>query len=568
MAGLCAAIAAARGGARTLLVQDRPVLGGNASSEVRMWICGCHGADGKEAGILEEILLENLYRNPGLNYPLWDTVLFEKAKYEDGLELLLNTACFKVHAEDGVISSIDCWQLTSQTTIHIKAGLFIDCSGDSVLRYCGAEFRRGREAKNEYNEANGVEVADAKTMGNSLLLQLRQIDPAQHRPFTPPAWAHVYEEDDLKHRDLKIRYVNNFWWIEFGGIRDTLADAEEIRDELYKCALGVWALIKNHPDGRGHGWELDWLGSLPGKRENIRYLGDHVLTQNCIESEGRFEDIVAHGGWTMDDHPPAAIEFKGEPPKHTKAPVPYGIPYRVLYSRNIENLMFAGRNISATHMALSSTRVMATCATLGQAAGTAAAMAIRLKETPRGIYERHLPELQQRLQQTDQYLPWKAREIPEPFVRAKLTANNEADPEAVRDGWERRQKGEDHHWEGMAGDTLTYEFSEPVELGDVRVVLDSDFTRVKRMPAHYPGKVINEPMPKHLAREFDVEILTEGEDNWICLAHVEENRRRLVTIPCGGTVRAIRLVVVRNWDESRASRVYGFDAEPVTGGKG
>lgn len=561
MAGLCAAIASARGGARTILVQDRPVLGGNASSEVRMWICGCHGGDNKETGILEEILLENLYRNPGLNYPLWDTVLYEKARFQENLTLLLNTACLRVEAEEDVITGIECWQLTSQTLVRIQAGLFIDSSGDSVLRYCGAEFRRGREAKREYNESLGLDEPDDQTMGNSLLLQMREIDSEDHRPFIPPAWAHHYEEEDLPYRDLKTWKGNNFWWIEFGGVKDTLSDAEAIRDELYKCALGVWALIKNHPDGRGHRWELAWIGSLPGKRENVRYLGDHVLTQNCIESEGRFEDVVAHGGWTMDDHPPEAINFKGHPTHHSKAPTPYGIPYRVLYSRNVKNLMFAGRNISATHLALSSTRVMATCSTLGQAAGTAAAMAIRLKETPRGIFERHVPELRGRLQRDDQYLPWTPREIPELCRKARLEASNDSDPEAVRDGWERRLKGQDHHWEGNAGDTLTYHFDGPVKLGQVRLVLDSQLSRVKRMPANYPQKEINEPMPKHLAREFAVEIQTVPEGDWTELAAVEENRRRLILLEADLTAVGLRLVVKRNWDESRPSRVYAFDVE-------
>jgi len=269
----------------------------------------------------------------------------------------------------------------------------------------------------------------------------------------------------------------------------------------------VWDLIKNHPDGRGHGWELEWIGSLPGKRENVRYLGDHVLSQQDIESEGRFDDLIAHGGWTMDDHPPEAINYPGHPTKHTKAPLPYGIPYRVLYSRNIENLMFAGRNISATHTALSSTRVMATCATLGQAAGTAAALAIRHGESPRGIYQHHLSQLQSQLQDDDQYLPWRPRRIPKLSREAQLASSNGFDPELIRDGWDRRIKKIDHHWEGVAGDSLTYTFKAPVKLGLARLVLDSDLARVKRMPCSYPRDGHDEPMPKHMARDLALEDL-------------------------------------------------------------
>jgi hypothetical protein len=219
-----------------------------------------------------------------------------------------------------------------------------------VLRISGAAYRWGREARDEFNEAHAPEVADRKTMGNSLLLQLREAD--DHVPFVPPTWAYSYTEDDFPNRDLKS-HGNNFWWLEIGGVQDTIQDAAEIRDELLKIGYGVWDLIKNHPDGRGHRWDLEWIGQLPGKRENVRYEGDHILTQNDIEAEGRFDDLVAYGGWPMDDHHPDAIKYPGEPTIFHPAPSPYGIPYRSLYSRNTENLFFAGRNISATHMALS-----------------------------------------------------------------------------------------------------------------------------------------------------------------------------------------------------------------------
>ena len=127
-----------------------------------------------------------------------------------------------------------------------------------------------------------------------------------------------------------------------GGTGDTIADTETNRDELLKIGYGVWAYIKNHPDGRGRRWELEWIGALPGKRENVRYVGDHILTQNDVLAGGRFDDIVAYGGWPMDDHHPDAIHYPGEPTIFHKAPSPYGIPYRGLYSRNIGNLFFAG----------------------------------------------------------------------------------------------------------------------------------------------------------------------------------------------------------------------------------
>jgi hypothetical protein len=178
--------------------------------------------------------------------------------------------------------------------------------------------------------------------------------------------------------------------MELGGNRDSIRDTEILRDELIKISFGTWDFIKNSGHFESENLELEWVGFLPGKRESRRYVGDHILNQNDVENEGRFEDIVAYGGWTMDDHHPDGFRYKGQPTIFHPAPSPYGIPYRSLYSKNISNLFFAGRNISATHAALSSTRVMATCAIMGQAVGTAAAIAVRDDLSPRGVYEERL----------------------------------------------------------------------------------------------------------------------------------------------------------------------------------
>ena len=310
IAGLCAAVAAARNGSRVILIQDRAVLGGNASSEVRMWICGARGPDNKEAGILEEIMLDNYHRNPTLNYPIWDTVLYEKARFQPGLTMLLSCTCNDVAMDGDRITSIRAWQLNTQTWHIVKARYFADCSGDSVLRISGAEYRWGRESRHEFDEAHAPAVADGKTMGNSILIQLREIAEGEHRPFIPPAWAIKYDESNLPNRPLKPE-GHNFWWLEVGGTGDTIADTDANRDELLKIGYGIWAYIKNHPDGRGQRWELEWIGSLPGKRENVRYVGDHILTQNDVLAGGRFDDIVAYGGWPMDDHHPGRHPLSG-----------------------------------------------------------------------------------------------------------------------------------------------------------------------------------------------------------------------------------------------------------------
>jgi hypothetical protein len=545
MAGLCAAIAAARQGLRTVLLQDRPVLGGNASSEVRMWICGAHGKDNKETGILEEIQLENQWRNGGLNYQVWDTVLYEKARFQPGLDLRLNAAVTDVEMDGSRIAAVRAWCLTRQRWLRVRARAFADCSGDAVLRLSGAPCRWGREGAAEFGESHAPAASDRLTMGNSCLIQLREIDPADHRPFVPPEWAVRFTDD---HPRLKHAKPNgdNFWWMEVGGMQDTIADADVIRDELLAIAFGAWAFIKNHPDGRGRGWELEWIGQLPGKRENVRYEGDHILTQNDVESCGVFDDIVCHGGWSMDDHHPAAFHHPGAPTIFHPAPSPYGIPYRCLYSRGIDNLFFAGRNISCTHMAMSSTRVMATCATMGQAIGTAAAIAQRHGTTPRGVYQRHLVELQNRLLDDDQWLPNRVRPIA-PLTRAARLEASSGDAQVLLNGIDR---GDGQAWEAAAGTSLTFRFDAPRPLGRLRLVGDSQLHRGKVMPCRIPRAGNRAELPPTLPRDLRVQI-PDGA-GWKDVAAVRDNRRRLLVVPLPVTAAAVRIVVERAWGDGPA----------------
>ena len=376
MAGLCCGIAAARHGIRVVIIHDRPVLGGNASSEIRMWICGSHGKDNRETGIIEEIMLENFYQNTALKFPIWDSVLYEKAIAEESLTLLLNSSCLDCTMNGSSIESVKAWQSNAETFHIVRARYFADCSGDSVLStLSGAKYMYGREAKSDFGETIPPDKADKKTMGMSCLFQIRETDHPVR--FTPPKWAYKYESDaDLPFKDHDRD--NNFWWIEVGGEWDCIHDTDRCRDELLKICYGVWDHMKNYGDHGVENWELEWIGFLPGKRESRRYVGKYIVTQNDVESGGRFEDTIAYGGWSMDDHFPQGFYYKdGHPTIYHPAPAPWGLPLRCMISENIENLCFAGRNISVTHAALSSSRVMATCAVLGQALGTAVSYAVR-----------------------------------------------------------------------------------------------------------------------------------------------------------------------------------------------
>ncbi|MEK7766629.1 MAG: FAD-dependent oxidoreductase, partial [bacterium] len=421
MAGLIAALAAARRGARVVLAHDRPVLGGNASSEVRMEISGAHGSNRRETGILEELILENFRRNAEPSWSIWDSVLYGAAQYQPGLTLLLNCSVNAVTMDGARIRSVRGWQTTTETWHTVEAALFADCSGDALLAaLAGAEFRVGREARAEHGESIAPVVGDAKTMGMTCLLQARETDRPQ--PFVPPAWANVYETDAaLNGREHDVAGTN-WWWMEVGGDKDSIHDAETCREERLRIAFGVWDHVKNRGDHGAANWVLDWVGFLPGKRESRRIVGDHVLTQLDVEAGGRFDDLVAYGGWTMDDHFPEGFHHRGEGTIFHPAPSPFGIPYRSLYSRNIGNLFCAGRNISATHAAMSATRVMGTCSLLGQAAGTAAALAVRDGVGPREVRDGRLAELQAALMEADVWLPWRRRPVAELTASAALRA--------------------------------------------------------------------------------------------------------------------------------------------------
>lgn len=560
MAGLCAAVAAARHGAKVALVHDRPVLGGNASSEIRMWIrgAGSHAKNCLETGILEEIQLDNLYRNPSANYSIWDSILYEKARFQDNLKLFMNTTCTGLEMDGSSIRSISAWQLTTETRYTIKAALFADCSGDSILApLSGADVRIGREAASEFNEDIEPPVADRRTMGMSCLIQARET--ARPQKFTPPAWAHVYESDAaLPHRDHRIQdNYCNFWWLEVGGENDSIHDTEELRDELLKMAFGVWDHIKNRGDHGAENWMLDWVGFLPGKRESRRYAGDHTLTQNDVRAKGLFADIAAYGGWSMDDHHPAGIRHPGTPTIFHAAPSPYGIPYRCLYSRNVTNLFCAGRNISATHAALSSTRVMGTCSILGQAVGTAAAIAVRRGLTPRTLGATCMEELQHTLLDDDAYLPGKPRAIPGLSASAIMSASA-GNPEPLRNGIDRPEGTTDNGWSGDCGSWIEYRFEGQTPVRETRLIFDSDLNRADiGMRCNYPLNQPDQRVPATLVRAFRIDALDQT-GNWSTVFRTENNHQRLVraAIPC--TTAALRFVPESTWGAPKA-HLFAWD---------
>ena len=552
LSGMCAAIAAARHGRKVVLMQDRPVLGGNASSEIRMWVCGAHGKNHAETGLIEEFKLESLYRNPDMNYSVWDGILYEKVRFQEGIELLLNCSCLDAEMDGERIVSMTGWQLTTQTYHKVKAGIFIDCSGDSVLApLTGALYRMGRESRDEFGESIAPEQADKKTMGMSCMIQARQ--ETTPNEFIPPAWAYKITEKDLKHRHPDMsRPTENFWYLELGGENDAIHDTEWLRDELLKTTYGIWDYIKNDPSQKEKNryWHLDWVGMLPGKRESRRYVGDYIMTQHDVRAEGRFEDLIAYGGWTMDDHHPAGFRTSEPPNIFHPAPSPYGIAYRCLYSKNIENLMFAGRNISVTHAAMSSTRVMATCSLLGQAAGTAAYLAVRNGTSPRGVYQEHLAELQNTLMDDDCWLPFRTRPIPELTRKASLPPEREV----LRNGKDRPDEEGYNGCRLSAGETVTYTFETAEEISRVRLIFDSDLNRetepepiarlnrnmIHNRPLGWPEAIV----PKTLPQAYRI-LGTRADGGEEVLAEETNVYQRRMVHEVSGTFTAVTLQILR-----------------------
>lgn len=559
LSGSFAALAAARRGTKVVLIQDRPMLGGNASSEIRMWVRGAKGVYDRESGLLGELEERNIHGNPTLVHSLFDATLFGMLKENPNIELLLNTSCADADTDGNKVTAVHAWQSTTYTWCTVRARLYMDCSGDSILApLTGAEYRHGREAQSEFGERLGHETADSHTMGMSIILAARETDhPVK---FVPPPFATGYPTDDsfsgdevesvhaLK-RDHEIgTSLGNLWWVELGGNLDSIHDAERVRDRLLANIYGVWDHIKNRGDHGKENWDLEWVGFLPGKRESRRYIGDVIMTEHDVVSGGHFDDEIAYGGWPLDDHNPYGME-KNPNSNVASISIPldaiYGIPYRALYSKNIENLMFAGRNISVTHAALSSTRVMGTCSLIGQAAGTAASMALRYGCTPRELYPNRIDELQQNLLEDGVFLPHVPRRVSAQTLRARLNLSD-AERTTLFNGIERpRTEDGENSVVQRVGENLTFTFDTPEQIDTLRLRFDPDYSRLS-ISDNKKMRVF--AMKLHTGKDFapvrvadtivkSFAVYADGEEIW----RTEENFFSLVKIPIKRTAKEIRV---------------------------
>ena len=555
IAGVCAAISASRNGSMVILCQDRSVLGGNASSEVRMHICGADmsGERGKEleveareGGIIEEIRLENAVRNPQKSWSMMDLILYEKCIAEDNITLLLDTAVVAVEKKDRQIESAEALRISTEDKFIIKAEIYIDCTGDGRLAVeAGAGFRAGRESEKEYNEPFAQDKSDSKSLGMSLLFEAE--DMGRLVPFSPPPWIRKFTEDDLRNR-YHQPFNYGFWWVEWGGCIDTVKDTPQIRHELLRIMLGVWDHIKNGGCHGADNYALSWFGFLPAKRESRRFNGLYTLTGNDIVEAVHFDDAIAYGGWSMDTHPPEGIDAVDEDPcNQPPPPYLYPVPLRCCISADVDNLMFAGRNISATHYAFASTRVMATCGVIGQGVGTSAAVAIKENTLPSLLAdERELMNvIQSKLLADDCFLP--GIELCENNLASKASVYSSSQTEKgqaenVLMPLTRCVFGKDgvHPRYNLAKFTnrwiseelpawLELEWADKMELNEIRLVFDTGLHRVLTLLHDRTSLAYNEDMVWAAQPETvkDYRITYWSGNNWLEIVCVKNNYQRL-----------------------------------------
>ncbi|MFL6603937.1 MAG: FAD-dependent oxidoreductase [Steroidobacteraceae bacterium] len=452
LSGTCAAISAARNGVQVALVHERSMLGGNSSSEVSNFPeDSCYyNTWCRESGIIDELYTEERARNwapsiEGRVNSQWDLILYEWAQRERNLTLFLNTTMREVEmADETHILAIHAAQLGTEKDFIIQAPLFIDCTGNGTLLYrSGAEFRWGKEARSEYGEPSAPEQTSTDIMGSTLFYQAR--DTGRPVAFKRPDWAAEFvTETDLMNRDHRW-FEWGYPWIEVGHPMHWIRDHEAIRDVLLRQLLGVWDHIKNwctedDVRERARNYALDFVSFCPYKRESRRVLGDYVLLEQDLRDPSVRPDDIAYGVWPIDSHPPGGILNRHTPPWgeyfmadsaqsdfEECATIPYGIPLRSCYSKNVVNLLAAGRTLGASYIAFSSTRVLATGAITGQGVGAAAALCKKYNCGPRQIVQSHSEELQQLLLRQDCSIPGVENRDPLDIARsASVTASSES----------------------------------------------------------------------------------------------------------------------------------------------
>lgn len=512
-------------------------MGGNASSEMRVHLNGVNDIGGKaerETGIIEELLLHNRFENEQESFPIFDHVLYDFVVREPNLTLMLNTQGIEAVMNGDRIKSALCWQFTTEMLYTINAKIFIDCSGDGLLAAtAGAEYRTGREASSEFNEKYAPKVADGWQMGATLLMSSK--DMGRPMKYSPPSYAIKYTHEGANARRKFAGFQEGIWWIEIGSEEDIIADFEVNRHKLMAYLHGVWDYIKNSGKfPEADNLALDWVGSLPGRRESRRFVGDYITSERDLVDNKHFEDAVAFGGWSLDEHNPGGIENLAEPPSyfHYHFKEIYQFPFRSLYSKNVSNLLFAGRNVSQTHIALSSTRIMATCALQGQAVGTAATICCKKNILPRELAQKNINELQEQLLRDDVYIPKRPANDPNDLAKkASLifcSSTLSGDANNLINGISRDIDGKINHWQsdGLAAE-VQLEWEKSQAISSIELKCDTNLQRnIMMRKDSRNDDLFGNGVPKEMVKGLSLEGRVNG--NWIALGEIRANKTRLI----------------------------------------
>jgi len=390
LAGCAATLAARSQGLKVALIQDRPVFGGNTSEEIRVHTLGIHG---KSENIIKKIDTTVHYPN-GSEKARQDQVKRDKAMRESGADIFPNHIAIGLGKEGDHITSVEAREITSGKIRRFLAPVFIDATGDGWLGFwAGADFREGRESRHEfdegwdrYGERWSPEEPDNRILGTSVLWNSRKSTQPSRFPDVP--WAMPVAKD---HEE-----INGAWhWEYSSNDLHQVDDAEQIRDHMLRAIFGSFHNAKRHP--KNATVELNWVAFVSGKRESRRLMGDYIYTMKDATEHRNFPDSVVEEERALDGHyqrsdTGSPYDFLSNA-MFLKLEKLYYIPFRCFYSRNISNLMMAGRCFSCSHVGLSGPRVMRTCAQMGVATGFAAAVCKNHNALPREVAEKHITEL-------------------------------------------------------------------------------------------------------------------------------------------------------------------------------
>ena len=542
LSGICAAIAAAREGAKVVLVQNRSRLGGNSSMEVKMHPLGINPEKTgfREAGILEEIKLKNSVENPDHSWAVWDCMLYDKVRCEKNITLLLDTTVYGADVENSLITKAYARCDLSLTNYIISAKQFIDCTGDSRLAIeAGAEVMTGRDGSEKYGESLAGHFTKDEHLCCSMMFT--SVDVGHEVKYTPPSWAKKITAEHLKFRDpAKWGFNYGYWFLSFGGKLDTVRDMEVIRRELLAILHGVWNYVKNvakYPEAKNR--VLDFVAMFPARRDTYRISGYDIFTQHDIEGKwAERSDQIITVGWPMEDQPSDGFYFNGKPAIYGGSTAFYNLPLTAMYSKDIKNLFMAGRNMNTSHIAFTSTRVMNIGALAGEVVGNAAVKCVRENINPRqlGTDATKLNELRQKLLKNGNILVNYKNEDPNDLVlKSKASATscaNGTSADNAKNGITYDFKDEvKNRWQAEISKQpeLAFTWEKQVEISQVRLNLDTGSRFLTQSEERgIVAKMLAGVQPETL-RDFDIIVVDENNVEKL-VASVRDNYQKLVVL--------------------------------------